>query len=308
MPAWSAPSDLRTTLARGISLRGMVVCLAILAVLISEMRFSWVEVLTGRFLVATNDYRPESGNVWEQGRLREVATQTLEQMVTEQITARREAHEATSLDQLLAGLSDDRGTMVSAVHFRSLYSKAPESVSRNLFSPIFMLRISAEKSWDRVYLERESGGVAIYLLDRANNVLSYATLSDRQLETATGGAPVVSGSLDGLPEFADRIYPADRFFMALDTLPSEVQRGVLAHPETVLAVEGTPVRVGISDEVSAAMIRIGIELQTPQGIEIIMVLGQEWAVWQVRQLLEPQSIRSATQNRRSWIRQRESDR
>jgi hypothetical protein len=54
-----------------------------------------------------------------------------------------------------------------------------------------------------------------------------------------------------------------------------------------LGIEGSPVRVGISDEVNADTIRIAIEMETPQGRQIIMTVGQEWAVWQVRMLLEP---------------------
>jgi hypothetical protein len=45
--------------------------------------------------------------------------------------------------------------------------------------------------------------------------------------------------------------------------------------------------VGVSDEVNADMIRIGIEMDTAQGPQILLSMGQEWAVWQVRMLLEP---------------------
>ena len=299
MPAWSEPQDLRTWMGRGMSLRGIVVLLVVLSILISEVRFSWVEILVGRYLAVTNSHRPESGSVWEQGRLKEVATQTLEQMVTQQLTAQREAREATSLPQLVEGLEASRGIMVSAAQFRRLYSQIPEVVARAMFSPVLMLRISAEKSWERVYLERENGQVGIYLLDRGNNVLSYTTVTDRELHATDGQPPVLEGSLDGQEEFVGRIYPADRFFMALDTLSPDVQLGVLPHPGIVLAAEGTPVRVGFSDEVRAEMIRIGIEMDTPQGPRILLALGQEWAVWQVRALLDPRISRpSATQ--RSW--------
>ncbi|BBO92903.1 hypothetical protein [Desulfosarcina ovata] len=300
MPAWSEVRDLRTWMLRGFSLRGAVLCLAVLAVLISEVRFNWVEILMGRYLAATNSYRPESGNVWEQGRLRQVATQTLEQMVTDQLTAQREAREASSLAELVDGLSDSRGTMISAERFKALYSQVPEAVARTLFSPILMLRISAEKSWERVYLERENGQVGIYLLDRANNVLSYTTISGRRLESTGVGGPLVSGTLEEHPEFSGRIYPADRFFMALDALSPEVQRGVLPRPATVLAVEGNPVRVGISDEVNADAIRIAIEMETPRGRQLLITVGQEWAVWQLRLRLEPRLARPATQ-RSGWL-------
>ena len=287
MPAWSEPQDLKTWMVRGLSFRGTVLFLSVVAILISEVRFSWVEVLVGRYLAVTNSHRPESGNVWEQGRLKQVATQTLEQMVTRQLTAQREAREATSLTQLIDGLSTSQGTMISAAQFKTLYSQVPDVAARTLFSPILMLRISAEKSWDRVYMERENGQVGIYLLDRGNNVLSYTTLTDQQLKSTGTEPPVLAGTLDGQPEFAGRIYPADRFFMALDTLSPEIQQGVLPQPRTLLAVEGTPVRVGISDEVTADMIRIGVEMDTSQGRHILLTMGQEWAVWQVRMLLEP---------------------
>jgi hypothetical protein len=179
--------------------------------------------------------------------------------------------------------------MISASQFKTLYSQVPAAVARKLFSPYFILRISAEKSWERVYLEREDGQVGINLLDNGNNVLGSAMLNDQQL-TASGTQPsVLTGSLDDQPEFAGRIYAANRFFAALGTLSPEIQRGVLSRPDAVLAAEGTPSRVGISDEVNADMIRIGIEMDTPQGPRILLFMGQEWAVWQVRSLLEPQT-------------------
>ena len=300
MSVWTAAQDRKVGMLPGLSFRGMVMGLALLAVLMSEVRFSWVEFLMGRYLAVTNSHRPERGNVWEQGRLKQVATQTLEQMVNRQLSARREAQEATSLPQLIEGLPASQGTIISAARFRTLYSQLPEAVARSLFSPILILRISAEKSWDRVYIERENGTVGIYLLDRGNNVLSYATLTDHQLHSSSVETTARSATLDSQPEFAGRIYPASRFFMALDTLPPETKRGVLPAPAALLAVEGTPLRVGISDEVNADMIRIGVEMDTPQGPRVVLTTGQAWAVWQVRMLLEPRASRPSTGRQRQF--------
>jgi hypothetical protein len=230
--------------------------------------------------------------------LKQVATQTLEQMVTQQLTAQREAREAGSLAQLVDGLSESQGAMISATQFKTLYSQIPQAAAWNLFSPILMLRISAEKSWDRVYLERENGQVGIYLLDRSNNVLSYTTLSDQQLKSTGTEPDVLAGTLKEQPEFAGRIYPADQFFMTLDTLSPETQRGVLSQPSMLLAAQGTPVRVGVSDEVNADMIRIGIEMDTAKGPQILLSMGQEWAVWQVRLRLEPRLSKFSSSKRR----------
>jgi hypothetical protein len=304
MPAWSEPQDLKNWMLRGVSFRGTVLLLFVLAIFISELRFSWVEVLVGRYLAVTNIHRPESGSVWEQGRLKQVATQTLEQMVTRKLSAQREAQEANSLTQLIDGLSASQGTMIAAAQFKKLYSQIPETAARTLFSPILMLRISAEQSWDRVYMERDNNQVGIYLLDRGNNVLSHTTVTDQQLRSTGTEAPVLAGTLDEQAEFAGRIYPADRFFMALDTLSPETQRGVFSQPGTLLAADGTPVRVGVSDEVNADMIRIGIEMDTPQGRQILLAMGQEWAVWQVRTLLEPR-LSKPPSGRMGWPLRRE---
>ena len=280
-------------------MRGVALLLVILSIGISEIRFSWMEILVGRYLVVTNSHRPESGNVWEQGRLKQVATQTLEQMATKKLTAQREAREATSLSQLIDSLATSQGAMISADHFRKLYSKIPKGAAGNLFSPILMLRISAEKNWERVYLEREDGQVGIYLLDHGNNVLTFTTLAENQIRATAIDSPVLTGTLDDQPEFAGRIYPADRFFMALSSLASDVQQAALPQPESILATDGNPTRVGISDEVHADTIRMAIEMETAEGVRILFANGQEWAVWKVRQLLEPR-LKKAIQRTRRW--------
>jgi hypothetical protein len=179
-----------------VSLRGTVLLLSVLAILISEVRFSWVEVLVGRYLAVTNNHRPESGSVWEQGRVEAGGHPDLGADGDPQLTAQREAREADSLAELIDSLSDVQGAMISAAQFKTLYSRIPESLARTLFSPILILRISAEKHWDRVYMERDNNQVGIYLLDRGNNVLSHTTLTDQQLRSTGTEAPVLAGTLD----------------------------------------------------------------------------------------------------------------
>ncbi|MDL2269972.1 hypothetical protein LJC41_08425 [Desulfosarcina sp. OttesenSCG-928-G17] len=293
MAVWPEATHFKTRILTGISLRGIVMVMVTLAVMISEIRFDWVEKVLGSYLATTNTHRPESGNIWEQGRLRKVAAQTLERITTDQITVQREVREATSLTQLVERLSGTRGITVSAEWFKQLYGKIPEVAARAIFSPAYMLRISAEKSWDRVYLERENDRVGIYLLDHGNHVINYTTINSDQLAlTGEGSMQVISGSVSDYPEFSGRIYPAARFFMALDTLPPETQQSILSWPGPVLAMEGTPVRVGISDEVRGTVIPIAIEMETPLGPQVVMATGQEWAVLEVRSLLEPSLVRT----------------
>jgi hypothetical protein len=112
MPAWSEPQDLKTLDDAGAELPGhSAVALAVLAILISELRFSWVEVLVGRYLAVTNTHRPESGSVWEQGRLETGGHPDPGANGDPQLTAQREAREAN-----FAGPIDRRAFCVPGDH------------------------------------------------------------------------------------------------------------------------------------------------------------------------------------------------
>ena len=50
---WSEPGDLNEWVRRVFAIRPLLVCLFILALLISELRFDWMEQTMGNFLVST---------------------------------------------------------------------------------------------------------------------------------------------------------------------------------------------------------------------------------------------------------------
>jgi hypothetical protein len=97
---------------------------------------------------------------------------------------------------------------------------------------------------------------------------------------------MLAGTLEELPNFRARIYPVDRFFTVLRSLPEAVQRNVLPHPELLLKLPGQIVRVGISDETLAGFIELGFEIINGSRREVALVQGHEWSVWRLRSRLE----------------------
>ena len=93
-------------------------------------------------------------------------------------------------------------------------------------------------------------------------------------------------SLDQLPIFENRIYPADQFFNSLESFPEEVRRSMVPHPETLLEVAGEIVRVGISDETLSGFIELGFEFFDGNEHRVVVIQGHEWAVWRLRSHLE----------------------
>ena len=126
----------------------------------------------------------------------------------------------------------------------------------------------------------------IYLLDANNRVLRQLELGSMLLSQLKRGDMALAESLDELPIFENRIYPADRFFNALDAFPEDVRRSTVPHPETLLEIPGKIMRVGISDETLSGFIELGFEFHSGTERRVVLVQGHEWAVWRLRSNLE----------------------
>ena len=81
-------------------MRPILVALLIAGVLLSELRFDWIERNVGAYLVTTNSERPESGAIWDVGHRNLTAQRTLEKIITDRLETQREVSEAATLKQV----------------------------------------------------------------------------------------------------------------------------------------------------------------------------------------------------------------
>jgi len=283
---WSEPRNFKEWARRAIALRPLVLVLLIFAVLISELRFDWLEQALGSYLVTTNTERPESGAIWEIGHRTLTARQTLEQLVTDRQSSQREARGATTFTQIASNLPPGQGVMLSSEHFRELYLTLPQTMAHMIVSPFELLRLFSNGGWVRTYLENEDYGFKIYLLNSENRVLRELRIPSDLLYQIERLEIALEGSLEDLPTFENRIYPADRFFRAMESLPEEDIRSVISQPERLLGVPGRIVRVGISDEAASGYIELGFEIDDGTRRRVILLRAREWAVWSLRSFLE----------------------
>ena len=135
-------------------------------------------------------------------------------------------------------------------------------------------------------LKKKDPDLIVYLLDEKNRVLRQMEISAELLYQLDQHEAARIGSLENLSRFADRIYPAQRFFSELDALPEDVRKSILPQPESLLKIPGRIKRVGISDEAVSGFIELGFEIETGARKQVIIVQGGEWAVWLLRTHLE----------------------
>ena len=287
---WSEPRNFKEWAGRVIALRPLVLILLIFALLISELRFDWLEQALGSYLVTTNTNRPESGAIWEIGHRTITARQTLEQLITGRQSSQREARGATTFTQIASNLPPGQGVMVSSEHFRELYLTLPQAIAHEIASPFELLRFFSNGRWIRTYLENEDYGFKIYLLNSENRVLRELRIPSDLLLQIKRVEIALEGTLEDLPTFENRIYPADRFFKAMESLPEGDVRSVISQPERLLSMPGRIVRVGISDEAVSGFIELGFEVEEGTRRKVILLRGREWAVWILRSYLEEKGV------------------
>ena len=294
---WSEPTNFKSWVKRMVAPQALTLALLLVSGFILELRFDWAEHLVGGYLVSTNSIRPESGAVWETSHRSTTARQTLDKIVTDRQASQREARGATSFTQIADSVSINGEIMISADHFRDLYLGLPEDLAKKIVSPFDLIQQLNTGKWVRTYMEKTGGGLDIYLLNNQNRVLQSLTLPGEILETIQRHEMAAENSLTDLPGFEDRIYPAKRFFTACAALPEDIRKSIISDPEKILTAPGRIVRVGISDEVKAGTIELGFEIKNGINYTVILLQGQDWAIWRLRTLLEETGAASDTQRK-----------
>jgi len=303
MMDWYEPRDFKEWAKRLFAIRHLVLILFILSVFISELRFDWLEQTVGSYLVTTNSNRPESGAIWEIGHRTITARQTLDQIVTDRQFSQREARGATTFTQMALNILPNQGVMLSSEHFRKLYLTLPQTIAHKIASPFEILRLFSDGSWVRTYLEKAGDGLKIYLLNTNNRVLRELKIPLNLIQYIERVELALTGTLEDLPTFKNRIYSADRFFAALESLPEEDLRSVVSQPEMLLSMPGHIVRVGISDEAVSGFIELGFEIEDGIKRKVILLKGREWAVWMLRSCLEEKELElnTTSDSQSNWM-------
>jgi len=283
---WIAPADIPEYAVRMFAIRPLVLCLLFSALLISELRFDWVEQTVGSFLASTNDRRPESGTIWETGNKTRTARKSLEKIVSDRQASQQEIREAESFKEIAATIQPDQWVMIPPDHFRRLYLKLKPETAGQIISAFDLLKLINQQRWDRSYFEKDGDGLIIYLLDADNRVLRQLPLPADLLQ-GMGESQVETGlDLDSLPRFGSSIFPANHFFKALDRLDDQTRNGIIPQPGQLLRIPGQVERVAVSRKVLAGFIELGFEIETGSGRVVILMNGHEWAVRQLMMKIE----------------------
>jgi hypothetical protein len=286
---WCEPRDLKDWFKRFFSLRSLTFILVVLMLAVFEFRFDWMEKALGSYLSTTNRQRPETGEIWETDHETQQALNYVDEITVDREALQRNARGAEDLSDIISYIGDNQSVMISPDHFRSLYTKLPPSVASRIISPEDLLQLLGERKWERTYFRKLGNQLSIYLIDRSNRVLREIAVSDSTVVQIERRKIVRTGSLEEYGISPERIYPADRFFYALGTLPKDVQEEILAQPEAILNAGGRLVRVGFPPELQTNWVDISFELDVGSQRQVVVLPAREWALFRLRSIMEEAS-------------------
>lgn len=285
MRYWYEPISISAWIKRTLSLFNLVLFSVLAVLVVSEFRFDWGEQLLGRYLASTNDLRPETGIIWKTGDQAERAHTYLDTIVTERQNQARSAQEATSFSELARVVLPGQWTGLDRERFKTLYLDMPDNMAAELIPPAELVWLFGSPGLNRIFCQGKPQGLEIYFLGSDNRVIRQLDLDHQFLSSLENKETSFSGSLETIPGFAGRIFPADQFFKALLSLPIEVLPDLITTPEPLLREKGTIVRAGIWNEANSGYIRLGFEFHTNSDTKIVLVRAREWAVWRLSMAL-----------------------
>ncbi len=256
-----------------------------LLLLVAEFRFDWCESLVGRFLMSTNDGRPEIGSIWETGRQTLNARQSLNKIILRKANVEKNVRSATSFTDLAKGLAAGEWVNLDKDQFKRLYLTLALETRQALIEPARLVWLLNGSTTARIFCEGRPGGIKIYFIDSGNRVIRQIDLDTRSLEEIPVGGDN-PGSLDDLPGFSGTIYRADRFFEAVFKLPENMVPDLIQDAEVLLNQAGRLDRVGIWNASEFGYIRLGFEFSRLGQTRVVQVRAREWAVWQLALILK----------------------
>ncbi len=282
---WYEPIGISAWIRRTLSMFHLLLFSVLAVLVVSEFRFDWGEQLLGRYLASTNDLRPETGIIWKTGNQAQRAHTYLDTIVTERQNQARTAQEATSFSELARVVLPGQWTGLDRERFKSLYLDLPDDMATKLIPPAELVWLFGSPGLNRIFCQGKPQGLEIYFLGSDNRVIRQLDLDHQFLSDLENQETSFTGTLESMPGFAGRIYPADLFFKALLSLPMEVLPDLITTPEPLLREQGNIVRAGIWNEANSGYIRLGFEFHANSGTKVVLVRAREWAVWRLSMAL-----------------------
>ncbi|MBN1542485.1 hypothetical protein JW992_10095 [candidate division KSB1 bacterium] len=251
------------------SVKGLL--LVLLAAVVLEGLFDWMEIGVGELMRFINPLRPRIGRLWEEeAKDRSGGEQIAEFLQSLPIDSSKQGTQLADLGDLLGSLSIRSRLSINRNEFLSFYRRLEPYEARLLVEAKDLYALYRNPDWQRVSLTLEADQLALLFTDGFNRLLHehYVPVDSLQRQS-----PLSSGmsQLSRDDRFAGRIVPAAVFFRAFDRLSSQQQQNLI--PDLYRLIEwGSDLKaVAISRIVRAKKVDLAFEVKRGDLLKIVVM-------------------------------------
>ncbi|MBW2654658.1 MAG: hypothetical protein JRC91_06890, partial [Deltaproteobacteria bacterium] len=146
---WYEPLNFSEWLRRTFSFLNIAVFIITATFIFSEFRFDWVENLVGSYLTSTNEFRPETGAIWETGKQTSNAHEYLNKIINKKEDTRQNVYQASTFSDLASGVSPGEWVTLEKQQFKTLYLTLEKSTALKIIEPAQLVWLLNGSSLDR---------------------------------------------------------------------------------------------------------------------------------------------------------------
>ena len=180
----------------------------------------------GYYLKWQNHKRPQLGRIWERDREALVAQATIQSIRSVLDLQESSAESLQTFKELFEKLEPGFPLLVTREKFLDLYFDFPGPWSKRIVSPYELLKIDAEKNWDRVFLKRFGPWITMGFLDLQGIPIREIFLSVDTLFEVQSTRTIKRGRLEEMGFQKERIFSRDQVVSIVETLDPETQKAV----------------------------------------------------------------------------------
>ena len=227
----------------------------------------------GHYLKWQNHKRPQLGRIWERDRQALMAQTKIQSIRSVLDLKENSAESIETFKQLFETVEPAFPLMVSRKKFLDLYFDFPGSWSEGIVSQFDLLKIDAQKNWNRVLLKRFGPWITIGFLDLQGVPIKEIFLSVDTLFEVQSTRTIKRGRLEEMGFKEKLIFSRDQVVDIVETLDPRTQKTVFPEPRWFLRKGYHVTRIGVSDQVSNSNNHMvfGIEYSTDYYTGVLLI-------------------------------------
>jgi len=249
--------------------------LLLVIVIVFEFVFDIFEVAMGRFLLMTNPVRPKTGRLWVEEKKDVNANKIIDSLTVSIKQDSVVTPKIYSIEDLHASLSLYQNINLSKSDFKEFYKRLAVRQAQKIIDPLNFLDIDRNQEWQFVNLSLDGENLYVYFIDGFGKLLYEKNLL---FDSFYENSQIVAGSeLDQLPQYKNRVIPADIFYQSFEKLSKSYKLQIVNDPYRLVQWGDNLHRVGISSIVENGTVKLAFEVRTGSRNQLYFLNSSEIA-------------------------------